>query len=345
MSTYYMLEYRRGERKELTHDKFEFNTLVKGAVNSESTFLWSRNYKLFVCETTCREIMLDNLQGLTGSGVHDKNNPDNITYGFRMTGEMPTKVSKLIRQDENPNQYFTPLVEQLLGFKATIRAGEFITKPPVGRFSFGRMEIELEDREIPTNGYVDVFINSWEFPQDTFGDMKLSALLGLLREPYIVQRILSGQIQDKASLAKVMVNLAHKRLNREDTSYIDTDYFSNLSGTTYKEARDRWASMLSDEMNGDGSDYMSLTYLAIFFYAYSSGKFANAVNGFVADYDDDEHVNGPVSFVDENVELVKQQIQEMKDAVNMPKKLKDIVGGSRFWENTYSARVIKDLWL
>lgn len=250
---------------------------------------------------TCRELLLNESyiwQPVFENPVH------NYMVGIRCHGELYHEISLLMSRDKDSRKKLKTVLEDIFGIKLELRHG--ILTEDVARRTFGNYRISYADGTKECLGYVTLYLSSIENVGVSTIDCGVSAILALLKESRIINGILSGEITDRKSLCVALVRIAMDRANKTDDSY---NCFS-LLGITYNtsstmtEVKSRIREALSVRSNDDGSDWFSITNLAVFCYVFRSLQGYSVYSG----------EGGPSSFIMEHSS--RKLFSEFRDFLN-----------------------------
>lgn len=219
-------------------------------------------------EFSCREFMLRD------SGVWDEvfngHSSLNFMVAIRSHGEMYTDTSKIFRNNKGTDIKFSQLIKETLGLTITLRAG-IMKEKTLGYHTY----IEISDYNRRVDGFVTIFIPSWENTGGYRLGIQISAVLALLKEPIIISKIAKGEISDKKSLCKELIRIAYARMNKKDSSY-ECYALLGIDGKAFS-SRDELLSLIKDQLrymfNDDGSDWISIALLSVYFFAGSELNF------------------------------------------------------------------------
>ena len=271
--SYYLEVFRQTKDKRLpTINSLGFHRFSRYATGEfedietvgETPALDDRRYmELF----TCRELLLNDSyiwHPVFGKPVH------NYMVGIRCYGELYSNTSALLHKDKDSKAKLKAVLEGIFGIKLELRYGTLTED--TARRTFGNYRIDYGDGEKTVLGYVTLYLSSWENVGIPAIDSGVSAILALLKEERIITGILSGTITDKKSLCIELVKIAMARASRIDDSY---NCFA-LVGVTYNtastmaEMKRRIREALTQRSNDDGSDWFSMTTLAVFCYVFKT---------------------------------------------------------------------------
>lgn len=242
----------------------------------------------YMAEFTCRELLLND-SGIWQAVFQQKEY--NVMMGIRCYGEMYTIVSELLLKNKNSKSLLKKIVEDIFGITVEFRYGTL--NQTLARRVFGHTEIEYKDGQKSIRGYITLYFNSWANGHISALDCGISAILAILKEPRIISGILDGSILDKKSMCKELIKIAVDRAGKNDDSY---HCFSlvGVTSSTYMSMEGLKAEIrnyLANIHNEDGSDWLSIAFLAVF--CYISSTLDSGYNLFSGDA-------GPADFIMEN---------------------------------------------
>lgn len=267
----YLFEVRK-DTKKLPWNSLDFNITSFDSTGNSFDFLESEESYSFCGSQTCREFVLVDLSTIMYAfyGYESKIlQRFHYLVGIKSSGEMYTKVAKILRKRHGLRK-LEKFYQDIFGlkFKLSYKLYKYADNPAN---AFLCTDFVFQDGRKVANGEITVKFFLHETKLSALHAV-ISALLALLREPLITERILFGKIYDRESLAKSILTIAKARLDRKDVSYdcfMLTAEDISLRHYTRKEILERILDSLSDTNNDDGSDYFSMTFLAAFVAAYN----------------------------------------------------------------------------
>lgn len=268
--------YRMEIRKFLKKDEnpgikaLEFNRIKENSTADIGNFC-TYSYGTFLRDMSCRESVCYRFQELHRE--RSKIKECDFVVGLRSYGEMYNTTARCIRKiSRELGVKYSELVEIVSKFfSATfeldliIRSG-FLTRKKANLSPGGKTRTFRKGDKTTLTwmlGYYDVYIESWDNFHGSNIDVKISAILALLREPDIVEGIIYGEITDMNSLIKSIVRLSVSRFNKDKSNrYLCAVAVGGI--LTVDNLKMSMLDFLKSPLNDDGSDWYSMLNLAVF---------------------------------------------------------------------------------
>lgn len=279
------------ENTEIYPNIISFRTISeKYDTSSRYIDLYRKEYRNEYCERyfstyTCREVLASDLSSIIQMEDGKLINNDSIKclLGIRAMGETYTDVAKTV-QKESGSANVSSFLSKLFGFPIEVTYGftskestsiKFRASGEIDRIgNGGKKEVKK------VNGHINLIVNMDEFGDGARKHLIISSILALLRETRIIGGILSGEITTLRTLIIALYKISLDRLEGKDTSY---DCWL-LGETNIEDALDHSG-------NVDGSDYYSMSELALFILAQVKGLLTHRGFG----------NTGPVYYMNNNV--------------------------------------------
>lgn len=249
----------------------------------------------YIDEHTCRETLLEDNPDIYAAIFDSEEIGDyNKILGIRCTGEMYTTTSRILRSKKNYREIFSKFIEKVFNLNCEIRCGILKNK----------LRISYKNGSKRVDGFVTLYLPSVGNEDLSGGDLLISSILAILREPRIIKGILSGEINDKRSLCKELVKISVDRAYLKDSSY---ECFTLVSGYFSQSKKENLRYILQElnyPINGEGSDWLSIILLSIFIFEYDGFKEQLSFSG---------NGTGPADFILEN--SISTEFEKFKDFV------------------------------
>lgn len=248
---------------------------------------------------TCREFAFSSL-GLLITSSFPENSKRDLVFGIRCFGEMYTKISHMFTDKKDVTK-ISKFLSEIMGVKFRLKF--HVTK------SQNELPTDLRLRFLggtkPLDGYVDIYINSWENRGVNLMNNRMSAICAILRESRIMNGIVTGTIHDKESFMGELLRISNDRRQKNDDSY-DCYTLTQFSNYARYQIMESIKVNLAGFGNTDGSDHYSMFKLAVFINF--ADKFPDLS---ISTY------NGPASFARSTVN--EKSLKEFKKVVKFHK--------------------------
>lgn len=267
-------------------------------------------------EVGCRERIMDFMRPMD-SWFFGRGNTTDLLFGIRCYGEMYAKNGKIIKKYDGGDKAISKFFSKIFGMKFIIKTDDIPESR--ARFDFiGRTSHKfhyggtITERDNLTT--ITVYLRSKDNKNIPLSDTKISAVLALLKESRIIGKILEGEISSPAELANELFSISADRANQKDTSYDYMGWFGGSSGNyTFEQMVERGKNQLSGYENTDGSDWISIAYLAVFvcLACFSKSSFAVISSS-----------SGPATFAKGRLEnMGRENLAQILGKVNVPEEL------------------------
>lgn len=282
---------------------------VNADSTSESTYFSLDVSKRFLSSVHCREQVVKRVRGIVNKTFTGN---DNVILGVRAFGEQYTTVAELLSKISRKNnssqkktaEFLRDFINRVFRINLDLEFG-IIPKSKLKNSLAFSVTFPGKNGESVTracNHQITLYMNSWENVDTALIDVKVSAILALLREPILVDKIFSGEIFDHISLARETMKISLSRATKKDDSY----FCVSLSGieSNLKALQNRMKNVLAHRDNSDGSDWESMSRLAVFFYTIYETKTKDKVST----------ENGPANHVEKT--CIPRRYTMFREAIN-----------------------------
>lgn len=265
----YFVSAKLGRDLSLPFSELIFDNMSKEVFTDSSSFRQYIPSLTFFHQHGCREAIVGNM-----GYYHNKifaGKDSKMIFGIRCFGETHSDVASTLRRRKNYREILRKFIEQLLGIVIHLDTGVGSSKEsrtfPVTSSAFYKNEEGKPCNRI-SNKYITIYIRANENPVINDSPIKLSAIIWLLREQSLCRKILNGQIKTAEDLSRETLILASKRGTTKDKSF-KCFHSTGLGGRSINQVWKNLNMDLSDPHNGDGSDFVSLVFMGIYFWKYS----------------------------------------------------------------------------
>jgi hypothetical protein len=273
-NTYYVssVKEKTGTPIPLDYSKAVFSSispLAKVGVGDMSA-KFVRNFEIY----GCREFMVN------GVGIHSYIYGLKTVSGFigiRCFSSVYSIVAELISRSPSYKKKLEGFFLREFGIELEIFPEKYNGKEKTGEFpTFTQWTIQ-DNSPMDISWHLTVYFSSWHKKEEHLQGSFLSFVLGMLREKYIIQKILTNKIKSRKDLILAYIHLAKLRYNKTDKSYFQVKFCSYADRTmeTYWE---KIADMLKSGQNGDGSGYADMVFTAMYImYREMHGNFSQGL--------------------------------------------------------------------
>lgn len=197
---------------------------------------------------TCRETLLTRLRmasnEIASRMTENREHGYNVSFNLVATGQKYTNLYKKIKSKKGSLEILEYFINDIFNVNVEI---SFIPVPNISEMASWMKYIHSMVINIPY--------------QRTPPAIVYSAILSILKEPEISERIISGKITTKKQLIKELVGLASRRQRGEDVSIYNKKLgYSKVDNGKY----------LLFPFNHNGTDWISILYLALFIFLYNN---------------------------------------------------------------------------
>ncbi len=253
----------------------DFNFLITGldSFSTSNHFSIEIKHSRFFDTYGCREFLYNMLIAIR-EPLFDTPISENVVVGVRMIGEMHSKVVDLMESQGDSIKVLQKFFSKYL--KVNVELGYGRAEPSWrGRAFVGELEVKTrgEDRVaastvIDRSGYVDLYFRPKHNPnyKESYAAL-ITGLIWLLREPVIIQKILTREIENNTDLATQLMILALDRFEGRDLSFTVAAVYGNTCSYTMKELQEKWTSVHQSAINSNATDYMSIFHAAMYFFS------------------------------------------------------------------------------
>lgn len=251
----------------IKQEQFIFNKKELEAY-SINMLITTNSVRRAIREHSCREFLKSTVNNIH-SFAYSNTKEYNVMMGIKLTGENYHAVAEVLEKAPDKIKKVSAMFSNLLGINFSLVSG-FDNIDDDSEFHRGGTRImlyteQLETYYIPNNGYVTVFVdfddNSMEF--NNMG-VRISALLALLRERFIIDGIVNNKIKSLKEIINSLLELTVLRYDKKDSFMT---LYQSISGMDYRNETIRnemFRNILGNPTNDGGTDWYSLFCLCIF---------------------------------------------------------------------------------
>jgi hypothetical protein len=234
-------------------------------VSSTESFSKYTKVPRYQANHTCRESVHYRVRELKSIFSDDSD----CTMGIQSTGQQYSTVARILTEyseksmEDVVGKTLERLFKKVFDISLEISYG-IATEKDINKMFGGGLHYfrDKNGNKVDKNsdGYVTIYLNCKKNPYGPALSVSISAILAILREPVIVEKIVSGKISTRVSLANELVNISSKRAAGNLCGYFNISGYGN--GNSEKYLTDSESSYIRNSINGDGSDWLSLFLLA-----------------------------------------------------------------------------------
>lgn len=289
---------------------FDFNPRSINIHSNVEDFFPLRRGEILFSSDSCRETLVDFLHEFQGEAeFHGRKR---CIFGVRAFSSIYHRLATFIYGNEQKSISLENFIHKVTGISCTITAG-FIPKDRSHEFS-APTEFSLTDgTKIPNNGYVEIIFHSRHSFNEEF-PLKLTAILGMLRERRIYRKIISGQISTRLQLAKEFVKMGFSRFKGNPTGMISLEYTGHTR-TSLRDFVESCESFVNDADNGEGSGYIDTIITGFFWIIETFPQYVSMYSGPIDLAD--SNIPGPEILKKLVPKKYKSQILYMCDEYNL----------------------------
>ncbi len=263
MHYYNIIAMRGKELKNMPDGVFPIT--LPDCVTSTESFGTSKRYGRYQSKQTCRESVFYRIKEMKSifSSTSD------CILGIQSTGQQYSTVAAIL--EKYSSMYSKDFVKEVLSklFKlvfdvqldinyAVVPAEDIYKIYGGGLYHF----IARNHKSVGKNsdGYVTIYLDCTKNTKAGKLGTSVSAILAILREPIIVDKIVSGKIRTATTLSSELLKISAKRTKGDICEYFNiADYGDGNTEKYLTESEQRY---LMQSINGDGSDWFSIFLLA-----------------------------------------------------------------------------------
>ena len=245
-------------------EKFFHFDRYSGEVQTEvEEFFPLRRETVLLDYSTCRETVIGFIEEFNNELRYRTKRRS--VFAVRCFSTPYTRLAQFLLNDVTRMKILANFFNKTLGISCKISAG-FFENNEVGT-SLGENWAYSDGKggtlTFNNRGYVQIVFDSRHTLSEEF-PVKMSAILGLLRERRVYRRICTEKITTNLQLAKYLVKLSLDRFRDKPTGMILPEYFGMTRYRTLWELVERSTSFTGDGINGEGSGYIDLFLTAFY---------------------------------------------------------------------------------
>ena len=211
------------------------------------------DYRL-VSESSCREVLVHRITSINAKIRTDLKK--DMYYWVTMSAEgfgAHTFYSLMVRSKERVR------VQNML--RSVFGIEMFIT---LHRFRKNIPAINVSGKTKYFPGYYSVHFDLSKLEDSVIHTATISAIYGVLREPRVIRKTLSGEIHDTATLIKELISISYDRMLMKDKTppMLDDLWAIGHDDVTKGDIIRQWNLYALNSLNSTGSDWASLFCLA-----------------------------------------------------------------------------------
>ena len=233
------------------------------SIESPGTF-FSTKYRNFFKTYFCRETMVRDFNArstLFSDAIRANFRDEFLNFGVRMFGPQYNIVANVLKTHPRKDRIsaLEKFLSNFLEYPVKLEIGEF-TKSEFVPVPFS---YTIENTRILNNSYITIKFLVSNFPKNSFM-FNLSAILALLKEPKVIEHLLSIKVPLNKDATLSFIRLFSERLMGEDESYF-CPTSAGFNQKSMRIAKFSLKNFVLNYSNDDGSDFYSTFCLGMYF--------------------------------------------------------------------------------
>lgn len=244
---------------------FNFSQTNPENFSGTGDFLYSIRLYHFFDSLGCREYVYSRIQGIE-EGFLRSSFSGNLLLGVRGMGEMIHKTAEILDKYPKSAEILQKFLREGFGIDVTLETGDSLSKNMKGQFVGTSHIVSRKDTtRIPRHKFVTIYVPSWTNLKLTNFPEMVTGLLWLIREPSLVEKIVTRKIRGVLSLVREMISLSISRLEGS-ADFMVAAVYGESPDKSIEELQEHWKQSNSYPLNGEASDYLSVFHTSVFFF-------------------------------------------------------------------------------